>query len=77
MDVKKEFLDILRDYVEADVDTLDTSASFKFGIGLDSFALMALVAAIEEHFGVSIPNADMKQFKTIDDMIAYLERVKK
>ena len=74
MDVRKELFDIIQDYVEVDVKELSTSENFKFAAGLDSFSLMALIAAIEEHFGIHIPNPELKAFRTLDDIIAYVER---
>ena len=32
-----------------------------------------MIAAIEDHFGISIPNADLKSFNTISDIIRYIE----
>ena len=73
MDVRKEIIAIIGDYVEIDAENFDTSASFKFAVGLDSFALMSLVGAIEEHFEISIPNEKLHTFKTVDDLIACVE----
>ena len=36
--------------------------------------LMELVGALEDHFGVSIPNRDLMGLKTADDMIGYIEK---
>ena len=74
MDVRKEILDIIKDYVEIDVNTLNTGDNFKFAAGLDSFALMALIAEIEDHFSIHIPNPDLKSFHTLDDIFSYVER---
>ena len=70
MDIKKEILEILSDYVEIDPETFDTSSSFKFSAGLDSFALIALVGAIEDHFGITIPTNNLRSLKTVDDLSA-------
>ena len=64
MDVKKEFLGILQDYVDFPVEEVDTEAAFKAASGIDS---------IEDHFGITIPNADLKSFNTISDIIRYIE----
>ncbi len=41
---------------------------------MDSFVFIEMVSAIEEHFGISIPNADLIDFRSIDDIVAYLSR---
>jgi len=68
-------LDILRDYVELPADEeIDTSAAFRAAVGADSFIFLSMIGAIEDRFGVKIPNADLLQFKTLDDIILYLEK---
>ncbi|MBQ7018979.1 MAG: acyl carrier protein [Bacteroidales bacterium] len=74
MDVKKEFLGILQDYVDFPVEEVVTDVPFKAASGVDSFMLMELVGALEDHFGVSIPNRDLMGLKTADDMIGYIEK---
>ena len=74
MDVKKEFLGILQDYVDFPVEDVVTDVPFKAASGVDSFMLMELVGALEDHFGVSIPNRDLMGLKTADDMIGYIEK---
>ena len=73
MDVKKEFLGILQDYVDFPVEEVDTEAAFKAASGIDSFVFIEMIAAIEDHFGITIPNADLKRFNTISDIIRYIE----
>ncbi|MCR5071923.1 MAG: acyl carrier protein [Bacteroidales bacterium] len=72
MDVKKEFLNILQDYVEFPVEEVNTEEAFKAASGIDSFVFIEIIARIEEHFGISIPNSDLKGFSTIDDIINYI-----
>jgi acyl carrier protein len=47
---------------------------FESGL-LDSFALPDLIAAIERHFGVQVPDADLspRKFDSLARMDAYLE----
>ena len=73
MDVKKEFLGILQDYVDFPVEEVDTEAAFKAASGIDSFVFIEMIAAIEDHFGITIPNADLKSFNTLSDIIRYIE----
>jgi len=74
MDVKKEFLGIVQDYVDFPVEEVVTDVPFKAASGVDSFMLMELVGALEDHFGVSIPNRDLMGLKTADEMIGYIEK---
>lgn len=74
MDVKKDFLGILQDYVEFPVEEINTAESFKAVSGVDSFVLMEIVNNVEDHFGIAIPNNDLVHFTTIDDIVGYIGR---
>ena len=73
MNVKTDILNILQDYIEAPVDEIATDMPFKAVANIDSFMLIELIAAIEDHFGVAISNTDLGGFKTIDDIVAYVK----
>ena len=74
MDTKKEFLDILQDYVDFPVEEIHTDAPFKAAAGVDSFVFIEMISSVEDHFGIRIPNSDLVNFKTIDDIIGYIEK---
>ena len=42
-----------------------------------SFALIQLICAIEDEFDVEIPNSQIKKFKTVNDVISFIERQNK
>lgn len=41
---------------------------------LSSFALIQLVCAIEDEFDIEIPNSAIKKFKTVKDVIKFIEK---
>ena len=43
-------------------------------LGMNSLVLVELVYAIEEEFGVEIPNAEILKFKTIKDVLDFLKK---
>lgn len=73
MDVRKEFLDILQDYVEFPVSEVQTDQPFKATAYVDSFMFIEMISAVEEHFHIRIPNSDLVGFVTLDDLIGYIE----
>ena len=74
MNVKKEFLDILQDYIEFPVNEIHTDEPFKAASGVDSFVFIEMISSVEDHFGIRIPNGDLITFKTVDDIVSYIER---
>lgn len=73
MDVRKEMLDIVCEYVDVPADKIDTSEGLQFA-GLDSFALLSMVSSIESKFGIAIPNDRLKTLKTLDDFIVLIQQ---
>jgi acyl carrier protein len=43
-------------------------------LGLDSLAMVDVIVAFEDRFGMLIPDDDWSQFRTIGDAIRYIER---
>ena len=52
--------------------TLD--ATFEDALQIDSLTMVEVVVACEEKFGVSIPDDEVKNLKTVGDAVAYIER---
>lgn len=43
-------------------------------LGLSSLSIVGLVCAIEEEFDIEIPNSAIRSFKTVKNVIDYLEK---
>jgi acyl carrier protein len=48
--------------------------SFVDDLDVDSLSMVEVVVAAEEKFGVSIPDDEVKNLKTVGDAVAYIER---
>jgi acyl carrier protein len=57
--------------VEAEEVTID--ASFADDLGADSLDLFELVMSIEDTFGVTIPNEELVNIKTVKNAVDYIE----
>ena len=42
-------------------------------LGADSLAAMELIMALEEKLDIEIDDAELDQFKTVNDLVSYLE----
>ena len=51
--------------------TMDTS--FEEDLGADSLDLFELLMALDDEFGVEIPEADTENIKTVGDVVNYLQ----
>lgn len=57
-----------------DEDKVVPGASFIEALGADSLDRVELVMAMEEEFGIEIPDEDAENIKTVGDAIAYCEK---
>ena len=44
------------------------------GLNVSSLAMIQLVCAIEDEFDIEIPNSAIKKFKTVKDVIKFIEK---
>jgi len=73
MDIKKELFEILQDYIDVPSEEINLDESLKMASGLNSFVFLSMVSSIEEHFGIQIPNDKLVEFKTLNDIIHWIE----
>ncbi|MCI8414264.1 MAG: acyl carrier protein [Ruminiclostridium sp.] len=63
---------IIEQMGDSSVDiTMDTS--FEEDLGADSLDLFELLMALDDEFGVEIPEADTENIKTVGDVVNYLQ----
>ena len=43
-------------------------------LGISSLGIVQIICGLEDEFDVEIPNSAIKKFKTIKDVIAFLEK---
>lgn len=72
MDFEK-LKELIVDELGVEADDVTMEASFSDDLGADSLDLFELVMAIEDTFGVKIPNEDLANIKTVKDAVDYIE----
>ena len=60
--------------IEEEKITLDTK--LKDDLNLDSLDSVELIMSAEEEFGIEIPDEDVMNFKTVNDIVNYIEEHK-
>ncbi len=61
---------------QLDVETSEVSPekSFTDDLGADSLAIVELVLALEEEFGIKIPDDKVDSIKTVGDAVGYIRQ---
>ncbi len=66
--------EILEEVAGVNPDDVAEEKSFTDDLDVDSLSMVEVVVAAEEKFGVSIPDEESKNLKTVGDAVAYIER---
>lgn len=64
---------VIVDQLNVDEGDVVEDAAFIDDLGADSLDIVELVMALEEEFGISIPDEEAENIKTVGDAIAYIE----
>ena len=69
----KKVCQIVADQLGVDLEEVTPGASFVDDLGADSLDTVELVMALEEEFGLEIPDEDAEKISTVQDAIKYIE----
>ena len=65
--------ELISEQLNCDAEMITPDTSFKDDLGADSLAAMELIMALEEKLDIEIDDAELDQFKTVNDLVSYLE----
>ena len=73
MSIADEVKQIIIEQLGVDEEEVKPEARFVEDLGADSLDTVELVMAIEEKFGIDIPDSDAEKIVTVQDAIDYVE----
>ncbi|NQU19609.1 acyl carrier protein [bacterium] len=73
VDVPEKIKSIISEQLGVKPEEVTPQASFIEDLGADSLDTVELVMALEEEFGVEIPDEDAEKMATVGDAIKYIE----
>ncbi|BCV24788.1 MAG TPA: acyl carrier protein [Firmicutes bacterium] len=65
--------EIIVDQLGVDEEAVTPEASFVEDLGADSLDIVELVMALEEEFGIEIPDEDAEKIATVGDAVEYIK----
>lgn len=76
MAVEEKVKEIIVEQLGVNLEDLKPEASFVDDLNADSLDTVELVMALEEEFGVEIPDEDAENIKTVQNAIDYINKNK-
>ena len=73
MAAEEKIREMIVEQLGVSVEEVVLEASFIDDLGADSLDIVELVMAIEEEFGLEIPDEDAERMQPIQDAISYVE----
>lgn len=58
-------------------DKITPESKLSEDLDVDSLDAIELIMTLEEEFGISIPDNEAQKFKTVGDIITFIEKTKK
>jgi acyl carrier protein len=72
-DTFEELKKLIIELLEVDEVEVVPEASFVDDFGADSLDFIELITAVEDTFGIEIPDDDMEKMVTVQDAVNYIE----
>jgi acyl carrier protein len=72
-DVSEKVKKIIVDQLGVEEDEVTPEASFIEDLGADSLDIVELIMALEEEFGIEIPDEDAEKIATVKDAVSYIQ----
>ncbi|MEO0238603.1 MAG: acyl carrier protein [candidate division WOR-3 bacterium] len=73
MDIYATLKEIIVDKLSVSEDQIKPESRFMEDLGADSLDVVELVMAIEEKFGIEVPDEDAEKIRTVQDAINYIK----
>lgn len=73
-DLQKRVSEIVAEQLGVDISEVTVDSSFIDDLGADSLDTVELVMALEEEFGVEIPDEDAEKITTVKEALEYIQQ---
>ena len=72
-EIRAALADIVNEVAGIPAENVQLDKSFSDDLDVDSLSMVEVVVEAEEKFGVTIPDDEVKNLKTVGDAVAYIE----
>ncbi len=72
-EIRAQLAELVNEVAGVPVEDVQLDKSFVDDLDVDSLAMVEILVGCEEKFGVTIPDEESKNLKTIGDAVSYIE----
>ena len=72
-EIRAGLAELVNEVTDIDAAEVQLDKSFTEDLDVDSLSMVEIVVAAEEKFGVTIPDDEVKNLKTVGDAVTYIE----
>ncbi|NES99867.1 MAG: acyl carrier protein [Sphaerospermopsis sp. SIO1G2] len=76
MSILTKVQEIVAEQLGVEEEKVQPTASFTDDLSADSLDVVELVMALEEEFGMEIPDEDAEKMQTVQDVVEYINKNK-
>lgn len=73
-DIETKIKDALSGFLKVKSAKINGNSKLREELGLDSMDTIELVFQLEDNFNIQIPDDDILNFSTVDDVIQYIDK---
>jgi acyl carrier protein len=73
-ETRKKVIAIIAEQLAKPEDSISESSHFVDDLGADSLDTVEIIMAIEEAFGLEIPETEQEKIRTVGDAITYIDK---
>ncbi len=73
-EIESKLTDLLVDELGIDRDAIETDAKFEEDLDVDSLGVVELLMALEDNFGVKIPDEEAEQITTVGEAVDLVDK---
>lgn len=75
--IEQRVKDIIVEQLGVNVDQVTPDAKFIEDLGADSLDTVELIMALEEEFGIEVPDEEAEKLQSVGDVVKYIEENQK
>jgi len=74
MDLFEKVREVVSEQLGIEYDEITAESLFLDDLGADSLDIVELIMALEERFGIAIPDEDVEKIQTVADAVEYIKK---